>query len=147
MQTKLRAQNLFLIFFLFACFNSFAQKKWDTKEQKYFDAVVLVGVVDASTEKVLGLVPKGKNVKLVYDTFFDRYTAEWIEVNGPAKMILAFSEENSNGRMYVDTFASNTQYYVENYIESDNKLVVMAVKPTYIENVKVKVFFVFDDLK
>jgi hypothetical protein len=148
--TNMKTSKMKLLFIVLAiCFslNSIAQKNWETKEQTYSGGVAMSGLIDVVQAKVIGLKPMGKNVVLKYDPFFDKYTIDWLEEDGPAKMVLKFSEQNSGGKMYVDTYSSNTAYFIHNYIERDNKLTVLSADPIMIENRKVKLIFVFDDLK
>lgn len=140
-------KKLILVFLILLGLNSNAQKNWETKEQNYYGAVALSGLIDVNEGKIILLKPMGKNASVKYDPFFDKYTIDWIEDDGPARMVLKFSEENSGGKMYLDSYSSDTPYFIHNYIERDNKLTIMSANPQFIDNRKVKLIFVFDDLK
>lgn len=142
---KITKQIVFIIF-LFYSINSVAQK-WDTKEQKYNGGVALSGIVDISLGKVLGLNPIGKEVSITYDPFYNKYIIDWIEEDGTARMNLKFKEENSGGKMYVDTYSSNTAYFIHDHLKDENKLTIMSAEPTMLKDRKVKLILVFDDLK
>lgn len=139
-------KSLILVFLLLGL-QSNAQKNWDTKEQNYYGGVALSGLIDVNEGKVLVLKPMGKNAVVKYDPFYDKYTIDWEEEDGAARMVLKFSEENSGGKMYLDSYSSNTPYFIHNYIERDNKLTIMSANPQFVDNKKVKLIFVFDDLK
>ena len=137
----------FLFILLFISLNSFSQKNWDTKEKTYTGGVALHGLIDVVENKVVVLEPMGKNVTINYDPFFNKYIINWDEENSSAKMELKFSEENSGGKMYVDIYSSNTAYFVHNKIDKNNQLILMSVDSSLVENKKVKLIFIFEDLK
>ena len=39
-------------------------------------------------------------------------------------MNLKFKEENSGGKMYVDTYSSNTAYFIHDHLKDENKLTI-----------------------
>lgn len=144
---KQSLKNLLLILFICIGINATAQKKWETKERNYTQGIVMSGLIDIAQAKLLGLKPIGKEVSINYDPFYDKYTINWAGEDGPARLVLKFSEENSGGKMYVDTYSSDTPYFVHDKIESDNKLTVIGANSGEIEGRKMKLVFIFDDLK
>ena len=145
----MKMKKLFLLLFICLGLNVTAQKKWNTVEHNYYDGVVLTGLLDVTEAKLMGagFQPKGKKVTIKFDPFYDKYTIDWVEEDGAARMVLKFSEENSGGKMYIDTYGRNTPYFVINKIENDNKLIIMSVDPVLLDGKKVKLVLMFDDIK
>jgi len=147
MKTKIPQKLITLLFLISCVINSQAQKKWDTKEQNYSGGVSLSGIIDLAQSKVLGLKPTGKDVSVKYDPFYNTYTINWMEEDGAARMILKFKEENSGGQMYIDKYSpNNSAYFIHNKVESDHKLTLISAEPSILDNRKVKLIIMFDDL-
>jgi hypothetical protein len=147
MKTKI-TKKLFLLLVL-TCWttNSIAQNKWDTKERNYSGGVVLSGIIDVVQAKVLGVKPTGKNVYVNYDPFYDKYVIDWMEDDGAARMTLKFKEENSGGKMYIDTYSpKSSAYFVHEHISDEHRLTLMSSDPVMLEGKKVKMIIIFDDL-
>ena len=134
-------------FFISCVINPQAQKKWDSKEQNYSGGLSLNGIIDLAQSKVLGLKPTGKDVSVKYDPFYNTYIINWMEEDGAARMILKFKEENSGGQMYIDTYSpNNSACFINNEIESEHKLILIAAEPLMVDSRKVKLIIMFDDL-
>lgn len=139
----------FLVFILLICssLEISAQKNWNTKEIKYTDGVVMIGMVDVEKNEVLDLKPIGKEVSVTYDPFFDKYSISWKNEEGYGEISVKFYENNSGGKMYKDINLPNIYYFVHDSIESKNKLTLIPTEVSINNGKRVKYIFVFDDLK
>lgn len=139
----------FLVFILLICssLEISAQKNWNTKEIKYTDGVVMIGMIDVEKNEVLGLKPIGKEVSVTYDPFFDKYSISWKNEEGYGEISVKFYENNSGGKMYKDINSPNIYYFVHDSIESKNKLTLIPTEVSINNGKRVKYIFLFDDLK
>lgn len=142
---------LFFVFIVLINLNINAQAKWDTEERIYQDGVLLTGLIDIDKMEIEILQPVGKKVKIIYDPFYEKYTIDWEEQDGPSRMILTKSGIAGNGSTtFVDSYApvgKQAEFFVHNNISTVRKLTLVTVLPFLIEKKNYKMIFVFDDLK
>jgi len=139
---------LYLLIVLSIGYNASAQNKWDTEERKYTGGVIVWGLIDDDNSKLIGsLQPLGKDVTVLYDPFFNKYTINWTGEEGKNNMVLKFSEENFGGKMYLHVNGNDNPYFINDVISKENKLIIMSAKHELINNRKVRVIFLVSDLK
>lgn len=149
----LKNRFIILIFLMISILNINAQKKFHTTERSYSNGVLLAGIYDMEQKKFFrDLEPKGKNVSIKYDPFFNKYTIDWInEVGEQCHFNLKFSEENSGGMMYINTSSSsnNFPFFIDDTIENGEKgnLTLTSAVTLPFENRQVRFIFMFVDLK
>ncbi|RRJ87150.1 hypothetical protein [Flavobacterium macacae] len=137
-----------LIFFCVISIN--AQTSWDTKEQSYIGGVYIVGLIDLQTEKISDLTPKGKDVEIIFDPFYDTYKITWSQENGYVEFYLKPDQKVSGGTIYKNVNAKNgtkNVFFIHNYLKTEKRLMLMTVEPFTQNNKNYKIAFIFDDLK
>ena len=136
-----------LVLLLFSTI-TFSQK-WDTKERQYSDGVAAVGLIDVSTYKVSSLNPAGKNVTLLYDPYFQKYTFDWInEKDETNRMSLVFKENDQGRKIYIDQYSPNGDaYLITDEISSAKKVTVISATSSNVNGKQYKLILIFDDLK
>ena len=124
-------------------------QKWDTKERQYSDGVAAVGLIDVSTYKVSSLNPAGKNVTLLYDPYFQKYTFDWINEKGETnRMSLVFKQNDQGRNIYIDQYSPNGEaYLITDEISSAKKVTVISATSSNVNGKQFKLVLIFDDLK
>lgn len=121
-----------------------AQGKWDTKEEKHNNGVVLTGLIDFNSKKLITIQPKGKNATIIYDPYFDKYQINWLDKENFQKQIdLSGGVETSYGIIYKDQ--DGAEIFVINTLKENGKLELVIAKPIEIDGKKVKLFYHFED--
>ncbi|WP_430399927.1 hypothetical protein [Flavobacterium sp.] len=140
-------------FFLGACLlittNLYSQD-WETKEKTYTEGIMLYGIIDVDTNKVISLKPYAKKVTVKYDPFFYSYVINFETLEGNYMMKLVTKRELSSGiTTYVDTYSKNPQieYLIEDKIKSDGSIIITALKAIVIDGKNLKPFKIIDELK
>lgn len=142
-------RNLFVIALLFSISNFYAQTKWDTKERVYEGGVLIQGLINADNLEIGILKPIGKNVVIKHDPFYNKYTIDWQEDNGPVRMILSVAYTAGNGnKVFVDSYNNNEdEYFIQNNIQEKNMLTLITLDVFKIDQVDYKMISIFDDIR
>ena len=141
-------RKIALIMLLLFSTITFSQK-WDTKERKYSNGVAAVGLIDIENYKVSDLTPAGKDVILLYDPYFQKYTIDWIdEKNKKNRMSLVFKEKDRGRNVYIDQYSpTGDAYLITDEISSSKKVTVISATTNNVNGKQYKLIIIFDDLK
>lgn len=141
-------KKIALIMLLLFSTVTFSQK-WDTKERKYSDGVAAVGLIDIENYKVSDLTPAGKDVILLYDPYFQKYTIDWIdEKDKKNRMSLVFKEKDRGRNVYIDQYSpTGDAYLITDEISSSKKVTVISATTNNVNGKQYKLIIIFDDLK
>lgn len=141
-------RKIALIMLLLFSTITFSQK-WDTKERKYSDGVAAVGLIDIENYKVSDLTPAGKDVILLYDPYFKKYTIDWIdEKDKKNRMSLVFEENDQRRNIYIDQYSpTRDAYLITDEISSSKKVTVISARTNNVNGKQYKLIIIFDDLK
>lgn len=122
---------------------------WDTKERKYSDGVAAVGLIDVKNYKVSDLKAAGKDVTLLYDPYFQKYTIDWIdEKDKTNRMSLVFKENDRGRKIYIDQYSpTGDAYLITDEISSAKKVTVISATTNNVNGKQYKLIIIFDDLK
>lgn len=143
----LKKHTLFL-FLILTFSNVNAQNNWDKKEKTYTNGVLLDGLLDMETKKIVSLNPKGKNVSITYDPFYNTYKINWDEIDGKMKMYLKPKTETpDNGTIFIDANANDEmgQFFIIDTFNKNKKIQLISAYPLDYNGKKYKMIFVFED--
>jgi hypothetical protein len=84
---------------------------------------------NAETEKIVSTVPRGKNVELIYDSFFKSWTIRYDDENGIRQATKwTYLQDLQEGEVMVQG-VGGTNHKMMNLIESQGRLVILFDKP------------------
>lgn len=117
--------------FLFSFVILFAQKD----KIKYTGTAFYLESIDKSTKKVIARIPRGKNVKLIYDTFFKNWTIDYTTSDGHILHQMLNYLTDVDGEYQIMLDGEGHKWYVGNNIKINGLLLCVGfeeVKPGYV---------------
>ena len=146
---KTLKQNFILLFFLILNFSNLnAQNNWDAKEKTYTNGVLLVGLLDMDEKKIISLNPKGKNVSITYDPFYNTYKINFDDIDGKSEMYFKPKTETpENGTIFIDSYSNSdkNEFFILDTLNKDKKIQLISAYPIISNGKKFKLIYAFED--
>jgi hypothetical protein len=132
-----------------------SDKKWNTGTKTYRGGILLSGIIILGdiNPKVHSLEPMGKDVIIVHDIFFDKYTVDFTNSDGGrTRFIFEPVGKLAEGKQYYeDTYGPepHERFFIDRSgdLTAGGNMIATLMLPVNIEGQDVKLLYFFEDFK